>query len=140
MVTAMSEPNRLSTPEPLGAPAASPRPAGPATSDFSSSLRAAGEQAQKDWPVAATDAIVDMVHQVRDKTTGPALKASRAVVYGTVAGLLGLVALIIFVIGAVRALVLVLPDDLAYVAYLILGGIFTLAGAFLWSKRTASDA
>jgi hypothetical protein len=37
--------------------------------------------------------------------------------------------------GAVRALNLLLPGDV-WVAHGITGGIFTLAGLFLWKKRT----
>jgi len=87
-----------------------------------------------DWHVLATDKIVSTVDTVRVKTSGPAIKVSRAVVFGLMGAFISLIALIVFLIGTVRLLNNVLPKDV-WLVYLILGGIFLLAGAFLWSKR-----
>lgn len=87
-----------------------------------------------DWHVIATDKIVSTVDTVRVKTSGPAIKISRAVVFGLVGALISLIALIILIIGTVRLLDNVLPMDV-WLVYLILGGVFLAGGAFLWSKR-----
>ena len=42
-----------------------------------------------DWPAKATDQIVSLVDQIRDKTTGPAIRAARAMVFGFLAAMLG---------------------------------------------------
>ena len=87
-----------------------------------------------DWHLKATDRIVSTVDQVRVKTSGPAIKVSRAVVFGLLGALLAVVALIVFLIGIVRLLNILLPQDV-WLVYMILGGVFCLAGFFLWSKR-----
>lgn len=97
-----------------------------------------------DWAAQAADTIENVVESVRDKTTGPALTAIRAVVYGTFAGIVGLAVLVVFIILAVRVLDIALPDsvfgkDHVWVVYLILGGIFSLAGAVSWHRRRAPE-
>ena len=87
-----------------------------------------------DWHVRATDKIVSTVDTVRVKTSGPAIKVSRAVVFGLLGGFIALIALIVFLIGTVRLLNNILPKDV-WLVYLILGSLFLLIGAFLWSKR-----
>lgn len=87
-----------------------------------------------DWHVRATDKIVSTVDQVRVKTSGPAIKVSRAVVFGLLGALMALIALIVLLIGLVRLLNILLPKDV-WLVYLILGAVFSAAGAFLWSKR-----
>jgi hypothetical protein len=77
---------------------------------------------------------------VRDKTTGPALTFARAVVYGTFAALVGTACLVLFIAGAVRMLDRYLPDAVfgeehMWAADLILGVVFVIAGAVLWSRR-----
>lgn len=87
-----------------------------------------------DWTKDAVDALERAVGFVRDKTVLPAQKVSRAVVFGTLVSFFGLVAAVLLLIGVFRALV-VLVDDV-WLAYLILGGIFVVAGAFCWRLRT----
>ena len=45
-----------------------------------------------DWPAQATDTIVNLVDQVRAKTTGPAITVARGLVFGLIVGVLGLMA------------------------------------------------
>lgn len=87
-----------------------------------------------DWPRQATEQVVKVVDTVRDKTTGPVLDTSRWFVYGLVAlGAVGIVG-VLAVIGAIRLLDVVLPRGV-WLAYLVLGLVFTLAGTICWSKR-----
>ncbi|MPY95436.1 MAG: hypothetical protein GEV08_20980 [Acidimicrobiia bacterium] len=87
-----------------------------------------------DWPVRATDTIERLVDQARSKTTGPAIVASRWIVYGVVAAFLGLAALVLLIITAVRGLDVAIPGDV-WIVYLVLGLVFALGGALLWRKR-----
>ena len=86
-----------------------------------------------DWPAQAADAIQRVVTTVRDKTVVPAQKATRAVVYGLLATFFIGTAVVLLVIGAFRGLVILTGD--VWLAYLIVGGILVLGGAFLWSRR-----
>lgn len=88
-----------------------------------------------DWPVQAADTIERLIGQVRSKTTGPAIVASRWIVYGVVAAFLGLGALVLLVITVVRGLDVAIPGDV-WIVYLILGLLFAIGGALLWRKRS----
>lgn len=92
----------------------------------------------EDWPAQAAERVEKLVGNVRDKTTGPALTVGRAVVYGLLAALLGVTALVLLTIGLVRLLVIALPEGDVWAAHLIVGGLFTLLGLLLWSKRRPS--
>lgn len=97
-----------------------------------------GTAASDDWVVQAADTIERVVGTVRDKTAVPLDKAARVVVYGLLAGLLGAAAAVLLAIAAVRALDVALGSAFGvevWAAHAVVGGIFTLAGLFLWSKR-----
>jgi hypothetical protein len=87
-----------------------------------------------DWTTEATDVIERTVAMVRDRTVEPAEAISRGVVYGLLAVLVALPALVLLTIGAFRGLVL-LEQGYVWAAWCTLGGIFLIAGGFCWSKR-----
>ena len=87
-----------------------------------------------DWTTEATDVIERTVATVRDRTVEPARAITRVVVYGLLAALIALPAVVMLTVGAFRALVL-LEQGYAWAAWLTLGGIFLLAGAFSWTRR-----
>jgi hypothetical protein len=87
-----------------------------------------------DWAAETTDAIDRFVGAVRGKTTGPLERAARILVYGVLAAIVGTVALVLVLITVVRVVDVVLPGEV-WSAYLLLGGIFTGAGLFMWRKR-----
>jgi len=94
-----------------------------------------------DWPARASATVVQYVGTVRDKTTGPALAASRNVVYLLAMALIGVMALILLLILAVRFLVIVtsyvpgVDEGETWLAYFVLGTVFVLVGSFFWSKK-----
>ena len=96
-----------------------------------------------DWPAQATDLIVRVVGQVRDKTTGPALTVARGLVYGSLAALLGGSIAVLVAIAAVRgldeAIEGIVDSRETWAAHAIVGLVFTLAGLWLWSKRRAPE-
>ena len=87
-----------------------------------------------DWPAQIADTAARLVEQVRDKTTRPAITAARAVVFGLVALSVGMVAAFLFLIGTIRLVNGYLPGKV-WTTYLLLGGIFTVVGALLFSQR-----
>ncbi len=86
------------------------------------------------WPSEAADFVVRTVGTVRDKTTGPAITAARVLVFGAFAGLVALVAVVLFAIASVRVLTVYIPGNKVWYADLIIGGVFTLAGIVLWTR------
>lgn len=93
-----------------------------------------------DWPQQATETIVNLVDDVKHKTTEPATKAVRGLVYGIVIVLLGVPAVIMLLVGIVHLLSQFSNDVLGlgvWLVYLVLGVIFTLAGLIMWRKRVA---
>jgi len=108
-------------------------------------------QAQDDWPAQAADTIVRVVGQVRDRTTGPAITAARAVVFGLLGAILGTVALVIFSVLLTRVTVIGVdalldatglerPGRAVWIAHFVDGVLFVLIGLVLWKKAVARTA
>jgi hypothetical protein len=96
------------------------------------------------WAADIADTIERVVGTVRERTTTPLVKASRAVVFGLLAAILGTVAFVLLLIIATRAVQAVLDiwcrhEMSVYLSYFIVGGIICLAGALLLSKRSTND-
>ncbi|HUP75019.1 MAG TPA: hypothetical protein VM282_18385 [Acidimicrobiales bacterium] len=87
-----------------------------------------------DWPAQIADMAARLVEQVRNKTTRPAITAARAVVFGLIALAIGTVAAFMLLIGTIRLVNGYLPGKV-WTTYLLLGGIFIVAGALLFSQR-----
>lgn len=95
-----------------------------------------------DWAAEAAGRIEALVGTVRTKTVDRLAVVVRIVVFGLVAATMGIVALALFVILAVRVLDTVLPRGV-WVADAVLGLLFVATGLALWSKgrpRTAAGA
>jgi hypothetical protein len=92
-----------------------------------------------DWPVRATDTVERVVETVRSKTTGPAIVASRAIVYGLVGVVLAIIALVLVVAAAVRVLDVLLPRGV-WLPDLVLGVVTGVLGLLLWRKRRPAAA
>ena len=89
-----------------------------------------------DWTTQAADAVEKAVVLVRDKTVVPAQQGVRVVVYGFLTAFFALTAFMLVTILGFRVLVIVVP---VWAAWLIIGGIFLLAGAFCWSRRSKKE-
>jgi hypothetical protein len=87
-----------------------------------------------DWTTEATDVIERSVAMVRDRTVEPAKAITKGLVYGLLAALIAVPALVLLFIGLFRALVVICQGQV-WLAWMVLGGIFALAGAFCWTKR-----
>jgi len=92
-----------------------------------------------EWAVEALDKVDELVGKVRANTTERLVRVARVVVFGLLAVIMATMAGVLAVIGLIRGLDEVLPGPV-WGVYVLLGAIFTGAGAFLWSKKTASPA
>ena len=100
-----------------------------------------------DWPKQATDTIVGLVDQVKDKVEGPATSVARTVVYGTLAAIVGTAALILGLVLLVRGFD-ILADlllDVAdieragrstWIAHLVTGLFMAVPGVLMLRKAT----
>jgi hypothetical protein len=92
-----------------------------------------------EWPSQAADTIVDLVDQVRAKTTGPAITAARGLVFGLIVGVLALVVGVLALVFLVRITTEVLEaiwDGAGvWLTYLIYGVVFTAVGAYVFGRR-----
>lgn len=91
---------------------------------------------EPDWAAQTADSIERVVGSIRAKTADPLDRIVRVVVYGLLAGIVGVAALVLLIAALIRALDVAIPGGV-WSAHLIVGGIFTLAGLFLWTKRRA---
>jgi hypothetical protein len=89
-----------------------------------------------DWTTQAADAVEKGVVLVRDKTVVPAQQGVRYVVYGFLTAFFALTAFTLVTILGFRVLVIVVP---VWAAWLIIGGIFLIAGAFCWTRRSKKE-
>ena len=87
-----------------------------------------------DWASETADRIDQLVATVRSQTTDRLVSIARLIVFGLLAAVMGVMALILLLIAAIRALDELIPQEV-WVVYLGLGAIFTVAGLFLWSKK-----
>jgi hypothetical protein len=97
------------------------------------------DAATSDWTVKAADTIDAVVTVVHDKAVVPVTTVARWLVYGLLAAIVGTMALVLTAIAVVRVLDIVTGDGRVWIAHLITGGIFTLAGLFAWSKRSSRE-
>ena len=94
--------------------------------------------ANGDWVSQVVSLVDRTVGVVRDKTTRPVSGIARALVWGLLAALLGLVALVLLVIGIDRLLVIA-TGHRTYAAHGGLGIILVLAGLYFMRKRHAPE-
>lgn len=107
------------------------RPPGEVTNDKGGS--------EPDWAGSLVDRMVEVVQRVRSLTTQPAVTASRGIVYGLVAAVCLIAALVLVGLGLFRLADLALPGG-SWVVHLCAGGLFCLLGRLLWSRRSAGRA
>ena len=89
---------------------------------------------EPDWAAQTADQIEKVVVSIRSKTADPLDRIVRLLVYGLVASVLLVAVVVLFSAALVRALDVAIPGEV-WSAHLVLGGIFTVAGLFLWTKR-----
>ena len=93
-------------------------------------------QEGKDWTTELLDRLDHYIDLVRSNTTDRLVKIARLLVFGLIAAIVGSMAGVLGLIALVRILNVILPREV-WLPYVVLGAIFLTAGLFLWSKRTA---
>jgi di/tricarboxylate transporter len=89
-----------------------------------------------DWTTEAAGRIEEAVGLVRDKAVVPAQNATKAVVYGLLAALFVIPAVILLSIGIFRMVDVYLPGG-TWGTWFLFGGIFVVGGAFCWMQRSS---
>jgi hypothetical protein len=100
-------------------------------------------RAGEDWASATADTIERVVDSVREKTAEPLQRVARTVVYGLLVALVAITIAVLVLIAVVRGLVILVGliwEPEVWVVYLALGGIFSVAGLFLWRKANRPSA
>jgi uncharacterized protein YacL len=87
-----------------------------------------------DWTTDAVDTLENVVATVRDRTVVPAQTTTKAVVFGLLVAFFVVTAALMMAIALFRVLVVLTGE--VWAAYVILGGIFVIAGAFVWRMRS----
>ncbi len=101
---------------------------------------------ETDWPSQITSSIVGYIDQIRDKTTKPALMASRGVVFGLLILMFIPVALVLLMVGMLRLVEIGFRalyegpldwsgDHAVWSSYLLWGLLFFIGGSILFRKR-----
>lgn len=95
------------------------------------------------WATEVTEQITTVVANVRDKTTDNAVKIVRALVFAMLGLFLGLTAIVLLLIIATRGVQSLLDiwvawDKAVWISYFAVGGILTVAGLFLMSRRQSA--
>ena len=97
------------------------------------------------WAADLADTVERVVGTVRDKTTKPIVTVTRALVYGLLATILGIAAIVLLIVMLTRGTqelldqIKVRRSAAVYISYLAVGGIFSLLGLFVLSKRYSKD-
>lgn len=87
-----------------------------------------------------TDFIVDFIDKARERAVDPLIHLARVIVYGILATLIGITAVVTFAIVFVRFIQTYLGNipgvtDKVWLAHLVVGIVFFLAGLIIWTKR-----
>ncbi len=86
-----------------------------------------------DFPVKLADMLESVAGKARALTVDRVAQWTKMLALGMVAATLGLLAVLFLIIGLFRLLSSVIGVTTSYA---VLGGIFLVAGAFLWIMRT----
>jgi hypothetical protein len=97
------------------------------------------------WAADLADTIERVVGAVRDKTTKPIVTVTRGLVYGLLAAILGVAAVVLFIAALTRGTQELLDEvnvrrsAAVYISYLAVGGIFSVVGLLVLRKRYSND-
>jgi hypothetical protein len=88
-----------------------------------------------DWAAQLTEKVGELVGIVRDHTVRPVQKFVRAVIFGALAFSVVVFVIVALVIGVIRLLNNEVFDQHVWASYLLIGGIFLVAGTLISRMR-----
>ncbi|HUZ11197.1 MAG TPA: hypothetical protein VMU76_13620 [Acidimicrobiales bacterium] len=88
----------------------------------------------------AVDTIDLVVANINDRAIRPLLIAARALVFGMLAAVLGIVVVVVASVAVVRLLDVYVFDGRVWAAEALLGAIFVAFGLLAWSRRSPRPA
>jgi len=95
---------------------------------------------QFDWPAKVADTVEDVVTAVHDRLVRPLTVVARALVFGIIIGVMGIVLAALTVIIVIRLLDVYAFRGRVWASDALVGGLLVAAGGFAWSKRGARGA
>lgn len=87
------------------------------------------------WPAQVATTVDSVIAGVADKTVRPLTFAARVMVFAAVVLAMAQVATVLGAIALLRLLDVYAFPGRVWASYTLIGGIFTLAGWFLWTRR-----
>jgi len=81
----------------------------------------------------ALDTVDTVVATVNDRAIRPAIVAARGIVFGIIIAVTGIAVVVLFCIGFIR--LTTIAGHRIWASYMVLGLIFSAAGAILYSRR-----
>ena len=96
----------------------------------------AGQGAPEDWAHQLTAKVDEVVSVVRDKTVLPVTRAVKYLILALLAAGLGVLLAVLFSVGVIRVLDTEIFHKRVWASYLVVGGIFSLGGLLLSTKRS----
>lgn len=88
-----------------------------------------------DWAAQLTEKVGQLVELIRDRTVRPVEKAVRAAIFALLAFSVVVFVIICLVIGLIRLLNNEVFDQRVWASYLLVGGIFVVAGTLISTRR-----
>jgi len=95
-----------------------------------------GDWLNGEWPAQAAEQIESVVGSIRRKTTGPAIVASRAVVYGIVITVFAILTGLLLLIAVLRGLDALMPT---WTVQMLVGAVLSIIGFVCWGRRTSKE-
>jgi len=114
---------------------------GPATGAAATGTGASGESTGwmsvtgGQWPAQVADTIEGVVTTFRTQVIRPLMLVARGLVFGIIVGAMATVVGVLLAVSLVRFMTVYIPGNRVWVSYLILGTLFVVAGAVVWSLR-----
>ena len=88
-----------------------------------------------DWAAQLTEKVGQIVELIRDRTVRPVQRIVRIAIFASLALFVVLFVLVAFAIGLIRLFNNEVFAQRVWASYLLLGGIFVVAGAFISRMR-----
>ena len=94
-----------------------------------------GPGSEPDWAKQVVDSLESVITAIRSKTSDKAIGVVKILVYALLGAGTALVVMLLATIGLIRLIDVVLPGAV-WSSYLLLGGIFFVAGRLVWTFRS----